>query len=139
MEQNYRWEDDDTPIYYWTWYDEYQEEFVAVLEDGSGREVRFSKAGEFLREFDPWWPPEEEDAGISFNPNRSAWGTDLTSNNFDGNSTGGDSPAFVRIEKLVLGQSDDVNFSTDDPYSAMPPMWGNEEVAYRVSLTTSIR
>ena len=24
MEQNYRWEDDDTPMYYWTWYDEYQ-------------------------------------------------------------------------------------------------------------------
>ena len=45
-------------------------EFVAYLEDG--REVIFDEDGTFNREFNPW--DIEEDAKLSFNPKRSAWG-----------------------------------------------------------------
>ena len=76
-------------------------EFVAYLEDG--REVIFNEDGSFNREFDPW--NIEEDAKLSFNDRRSAWGDDLSTSNFNEGSTGGSNSAYVHIEKLDLSQN----------------------------------
>ena len=66
--------DDGYPMNYWEDQrptpDGNSMEFVAYLEDG--REVIFDEDGSFNREFDPW--NIEEDAKLSFNPKRSAWG-----------------------------------------------------------------
>ena len=96
--------DDGYPMNYWEdqrpTSDGNSMEFVAYLEDG--REVIFNEDGSYNREFDPW--DIEEDAKLSFNARRSAWGDDLSSSNFNEVSTGGNNPAYVHIEKLDLSQ-----------------------------------
>ena len=97
--------DDGYPMNYWEDQrptpDGNSMEFVAYLEDG--REVIFNEDGSFNREFDPW--NIEEDAKLSFNDRRSAWGDDLSTSNFNEGSTGGSNSAYVHIEKLDLSQN----------------------------------
>ena len=85
-------------------------EFVVYLEDG--REVIFNEDGSFNREFDPW--NIEEDAKLSFNARRSAWGDDLSTSNFTETSTGGNNPSLAYIEKLDLSQNNGEEKGEDD-------------------------
>jgi hypothetical protein len=105
-------------------------EFVAYLEDG--REVIFNENGSFNREFNPW--DIEEDAKLSFNPKRSAWGNDLSSSNFSENTTGGDDPAYVHIEKLNLSSSHNGSEGVEEHTGA--DNW--DDMIYRISLVNTV-
>ena len=125
--------DDGYPMNYWEDQrptpDGNSMEFVAYLEDG--REVIFNEDGTFNREFNPW--DIEEDAKLSFNPKRSAWGNDLSSSNFSENTTGGDDPAYVHIEKLNLSSSAEESQQADEHFGG-----GNwDDMVYRISLVNS--
>ena len=126
--------DDGYPMNYWEDQrptpDGNSMEFVAYLEDG--REVIFDEDGTFNREFNPW--DIEEDAKLSFNPKRSAWGDDLSSSNFSENTTGGDDPAYVHIEKLNLSSSHNGSEGVEQHTGA--ENW--DDMIYRISLVNTV-
>ena len=137
--------DDGYPMNYWEdqrpTSDGNSMEFVAYLEDG--REVIFNEDGSYNREFDPW--DIEEDAKLSFNARRSAWGDDLSTSNFNEVSTGGNNPAYVHIEKLDLSQNhgeeegedehDEEGHEDEDFHHFGEQNW--DDLVYRISLVNS--
>ena len=131
MEENYVY-DDGYPITYWVdkrpTPDGSAMELVAYLEDG--REVIFDEDGTFNREFNPW--DREEDAKLAFKNSRSAWGSDLSVTNFSEGATTGNNPAYVHIEKLDLGSSEESQ-QADEHFGG-----GNwDDLVYRISLVNS--
>ena len=137
--------DDGYPMNYWEDQrptpDGNSMEFVAYLEDG--REVIFDEDGSFNREFDPW--NIEEDAKLSFNDRRSAWGDDLSTSNFNEGSTGGSNSAYVHIEKLDLSQNhgeegwedghDEEEHEDEEFHHFGEQNW--DDLVYRISLVNS--
>jgi len=144
LADNYAY-DDGYPMNYWEDQrptpDGNSMEFVAYLEDG--REVIFDEDGSFNREFDPW--NIEEDAKLSFNDRRSAWGDDLSTSNFNEGSTGGSNSAYVHIEKLDLSQNhgevegedehDEEGHEDEEFHHLGEQNW--DDLVYRISLVNS--